>query len=51
MNTHVLRGLAPWIASSDVYVCGPEDFTRAAIDSALTLGTPRDRIHHESFAF
>lgn len=51
MNTHVLVGLAPRIASSDVYVCGPGDFTRAAIDSALTLGTPRDRIHHESFAF
>ena len=45
-----LLRLAPRIADSDVYVCGPDgmmDATREVLDQ---LGVPEDQIHSERFA-
>jgi len=45
-----LLKLAPGIAGSDVYICGPAammDATRQALDE---LGVPEDQIHNERFA-
>ncbi len=45
-----LAKLAPRIADSDVYVCGPAammDATRQALDQ---LGVPEEQIHNERFA-
>jgi ferredoxin-NADP reductase len=39
------------LADRDVYVCGPEGFTRAVIGLARDAGVHDDLIHHESFAF
>ena len=46
-----MRKLLPRIAQSDVYVCGPSGFTDDVVASALKLGVPRPRIHHEAFTF
>ena len=45
-----LAKLVPWIAESDVYICGPAgmmDATRQALDR---LGVPEEQIHNERFA-
>ncbi len=46
-----LQHLAPRVADADVYVCGPADWTAACVRAALAAGTPRGRIHIESFAW
>jgi predicted ferric reductase len=46
-----LRQLAPAICDSDVYVCGPEGFSKAVMRSAQSLGLRADQIHEEAFAF
>ncbi|MGW3302817.1 ferredoxin reductase family protein [Streptomyces rubiginosohelvolus] len=46
-----LSSLVPDLASHDVYLCGPEGMTRAAINALRQVGIPAWRIHHESFAF
>jgi predicted ferric reductase len=47
---HALAQLAPAVADSDVYVCGPESWMDAVRDAARRAGTPADRIHLERFA-
>ncbi len=50
LGPHNLAKLAPRIADSDVYICGPPamiDATRQALDQ---LGVPEEQIHHERFA-
>jgi ferredoxin-NADP reductase/DMSO/TMAO reductase YedYZ heme-binding membrane subunit len=51
LDAPVLRRLVPDIAARDVYVCGPEGFTRAFMADARTLGVPQRHIHHELFSF
>ncbi len=46
-----LRRLVPDLASCDVYVCGPDGFSKRVVASARKLGVPRDKIHHEAFTF
>jgi predicted ferric reductase len=46
-----LRALVPWIAASDVYLCGPADWMAAVARSASECGVPDDRIHMEQFAW
>jgi predicted ferric reductase len=46
-----LARLIPDIADRDVYICGPTGFTASTIDGVRSLGVPKDRIHHETFAF
>jgi len=50
-DARVLKKLAPHVASSDVYICGPEGFTGHVIAAASNLGVTSERIHHEAFAF
>jgi ferredoxin-NADP reductase len=47
----VLLSLAPKVASSDVYVCGPVAFTRSVKESLKKAGTPANQIHAEEFAW
>ncbi len=46
-----LRRLAPGIQGSDVYVCGPEGFSKAVVWSAQSLGMAPHQIHEEAFSF
>ena len=46
-----LRALAPDIAASDVYLCGPMPMMHHTLHSLEQLGVPKHQIHWESFAF
>ena len=50
-DARALGRLIPDLARRDVYVCGPSGFSEGVVSAALALGVPRDRIHHEAFAF
>ncbi|MEV6831982.1 ferric reductase-like transmembrane domain-containing protein [Amycolatopsis sp. NPDC051102] len=50
-DEQVLRHLVPDIADHDVYVCGPDAWTGAVLDSARRAGVPARRVHHERFAW
>ncbi|MEV7043449.1 ferric reductase-like transmembrane domain-containing protein [Amycolatopsis sp. NPDC051061] len=50
-DEQVLRHLVPDIADHDVYVCGPDAWTGAVLDSARLAGVPADRVHAERFAW
>jgi ferredoxin-NADP reductase len=50
-DEQVLRHLVPDIADHDVYVCGPDAWTTAVLDSARRAGVPADRVHFERFAW
>jgi len=43
--------LAPAIAASDVYVCGPESWASAVLDEARACGAPKEHLHREEFAW
>lgn len=49
-STGLLR-LVPDLAARDVFVCGPDGFTRGVIDAAGRAGVPADHLHHEIFNF
>jgi predicted ferric reductase len=51
LDARSLGRLVPDLARRDVYVCGPAGFSEGIVSAALDLGVPRDRIHHEAFAF
>ena len=46
-----LRALVPDIARNDVYLCGPDAWTSAAIAAARSCGVPPERIHLERFTW
>jgi predicted ferric reductase len=46
-----LRALVPDIAQNDVYLCGPDMWTTAAIAAARSCGVPPERIHLERFTW
>jgi predicted ferric reductase len=46
-----LRGMIHDLHERDVYVCGPEGFTRRFIAAARRAGVTPSRIHREEFAF
>jgi predicted ferric reductase len=46
-----LRRLVPELPSCDVYVCGPDGFSKSMVAAAVKLGVPRSQIHEEAFAF
>jgi ferredoxin-NADP reductase len=50
-DERVLRHLVPDIADHDVYVCGPDAWTVAVLDSARRAGVPADRVHAERFGW
>jgi predicted ferric reductase len=51
LRAEVLRRNVPDLAEHDVYVCGPDGLSAAALASLRQAGVPRRRIHHESFTF
>jgi ferredoxin-NADP reductase len=50
-DANSLRQLAPAIRDSDVYVCGPDGFSKGVMWAARSLGMHADQIHEEAFAF
>jgi predicted ferric reductase len=46
----LLFSVAPGIAASDVYVCGPAEFADAVVRAATRIGVEGGRIHRESFS-
>ena len=46
-----LTMMAPWVSESDVYVCGPENWTHSVKKSLLRAGTPEEQIHSEEYAW
>ncbi|WP_020660773.1 ferredoxin reductase family protein [Amycolatopsis benzoatilytica] len=50
-DDQALRHLVPDIASRDVYVCGPDAWTAAVLESARRAGVPADRAHSELFGW
>jgi predicted ferric reductase len=50
-DAHALLHLAPELAQSDVYVCGPESWMDAVRAAAFRAGLPADQLHEERFAW
>jgi len=50
-DARTLGRLVPDLADCDVYVCGPDGFSKGVAAAALRLGVHRDQIHEEAFAF
>lgn len=46
-----LEQLVPEISKSDVYICGPSRFTQSVARSLEMIGTPKNQIHAEEFAW
>ncbi len=46
-----LRDLVPDVAEREVYVCGPDPWMDAALDTARRAGVPEQRLHAERFAW
>jgi ferredoxin-NADP reductase len=46
-----VHSLIPDLQERDLYICGPEGFTRRFIAVARQLGVHHERIHHEEFGF
>jgi predicted ferric reductase len=50
-DADALRQIAPVVARSHVYVCGPQQWTEAARAAARDAGVPADRLHTELFSW
>lgn len=50
-DVEALRRLAPRIATSHVYICGPDAWTAAVRAAARSAGVPDERLHTEQFAW
>ena len=50
-DADALRHWVPDVAERDVYVCGPEPWTRLVIRDLRALGVAQDHLHVESFAW
>ena len=50
-DADALGRMAPWIAYSQVYVCGPQAWTQAARTAARTAGVAPEDLHTELFAW
>ncbi len=48
-DVSALRSLVPDIADRDVYICGPQEWTRLVRRAARAAGVPARRIHIEDF--
>jgi ferredoxin-NADP reductase len=51
IDAATLHRLLPDVATSDVYICGPEGFNRLVVAAILKLGVHPDCIHQEAFSF
>jgi ferredoxin-NADP reductase len=43
--------MVPYLAQSDVYVCGPQAASDLVIGDALAAGVPAAAIHNERFSW
>ena len=50
-DEQVLRRLVPDIADRDLYVCGPDAWTAAVVETARRADVPADRVHTERFGW
>jgi predicted ferric reductase len=50
-DAEALRQVAPRIAESRVYICGPEEWAATARAAAIAAGVPAGRVHTELFAW
>ncbi|MFN2608760.1 MAG: ferric reductase-like transmembrane domain-containing protein [Acidimicrobiales bacterium] len=50
-DDEALSRLAPAVAWSDVYVCGPDEWMDAVRDAALAAGVPAEHLHLERFTW
>jgi ferredoxin-NADP reductase/DMSO/TMAO reductase YedYZ heme-binding membrane subunit len=51
ITASTLRRALPDVHERDVFICGPEAFTRAVAGECRRAGIPEARIHFESFVF
>jgi ferredoxin-NADP reductase len=51
MDAAALEELVPWVADSDIYICGPAPLVETVKQAAADLGVPKNRFHDEAFAF
>jgi predicted ferric reductase len=51
VNAKTLKQVAPNLADSDIYVCGPSGLVDSVLHAASDAGVPKNRIHHEEFEF
>jgi predicted ferric reductase len=51
MDAAALQKLAPRVADSDIYICGPGPLVETIKKAAEDLGVPKNRFHDEAFAF
>ena len=51
MDAAALERLVPWVADSDIYICGPGALVETVKRAAADLGVPKNRFHDEAFAF
>ena len=49
MSPESLTGLLPDGAAAEVFVCGPDGFTRVVTDSFTRIGVRPGRVHTETF--
>ena len=50
-DTDALRRIAPYIAHSHVYICGPDAWTAAARSAVRSAGVPAENLHTELFSW
>jgi predicted ferric reductase len=50
-GAQTLQQLVPDVRRSDIYICGPEGFTKKVVAAARRLGVRRQKIHREAFSF
>lgn len=43
--------MAPFVSEADVYVCGPDAWSKSVLKSVQKAGTPNDNIHSEEYAW
>jgi len=51
LTADTLASIAPGLDAMECYVCGPPGMTAAAVAALRSAGTPRRRVHVESFEF
>jgi ferredoxin-NADP reductase len=50
-DVRAVRGIAPDLAGSDVFVCGPEPWMDAVVDTLRRAGVPSEQVHRERFSW
>jgi predicted ferric reductase len=51
LTPNQLLELIPDVKECEIFLCGPPGMAKAVLRSVTALGIPRERLHHEAFAF